>query len=298
MKNDSLTTFFDVLKKYRLEIVFITPLFAFLFGFTLIPILSAVQLSFIDQATQVFTFKNYEFIFNHFRFVDAFFNTVFISTVSLSLELLAGLILALALSRKFKGRGIFRAIFLVPLGVSTVVSGVQFRLIFRTTGGYANELFYRLGFIDENIVWIGTESFPENIQTLMTVIVADMWKVTPLVMLILLAGIESIPEDLYEAAQVDGAGVWKRFRDITLPLLMPFVTMAIVIRGVDAFRIFALPLFLAGQHVPVLGTFAYDQYTAGNFGYSAASSMILMVMILIVILTYVRLTGAREAVGR
>jgi len=131
----------------------------------------------------------------------------------------------------------------------------------------------------------------------LTVAMADAWKVTPLVMLILLAGLQAIPRELYEAARTDGAGLWQQFWRITLPLLRPALTMVFIIRGVDAFRIFALPLALVGRHLPVLSTFAYVEYLEyGNPHTSAASSTLLLVMILMTVGMYLRLAGPEEVV--
>ncbi|HDM22368.1 MAG TPA: sugar ABC transporter permease [Methanomicrobia archaeon] len=209
--------------------------------------------------------------------------------VGLTLELIFGMILALILSEKFFGRGIFRAVMLLPLGIPTIVSASNMAFIF-STQGFLNELLYRIGLIEVPIDWrVGT------IKPLMTIVVADMWKVTPLVMLILLAGLESIDKQLYEAAKVDGAGRWHRFRHITLPLLKPYITMALVIRGIDAFRIFELPLVMAGRHVPVMSSYAYFEYVERNNPYtSAAGATILLIMIIIAISVYLKAVGTEE----
>jgi trehalose transport system permease protein len=122
-----------------------------------------------------------------------------------------------------------------------------------------------------------------------------MWKVTPLVMLILLAGLESIPREVQEAAEIDGASYLKRLRYILLPLLKPFITMALIIRGIDAFRIFELPLALTGRVVRVMATYSFFEFREyGNPYTSAASAAILMVMILIAIGVYLRVVKQRE----
>jgi trehalose transport system permease protein len=137
-------------------------------------------------------------------------------------------------------------------------------------------------------------------RTLLTIAVADMWKTLPIVMLIFLAGLQSIPEDLYEAAAVDGASKWQRFRHITLPMLVPFITMAIILRAIDAFRIYELALVLAGRVEPVLGTYIGSRYlppTSDPFT-AASASIVLFVIILAFILAYLRfvaLRGEREA---
>ena len=169
------------------------------------------------------------------------------------------------------------------------------RYVFGVVGylvGYLNEVLYQLGFLTLPIDWTGSRWL-----ALTTVAVADAWKVTPLVMLILLAGLQAIPRDVYEAARTAGASTGQQFLWITLPLLRPALTMALIVRGVDAFRIFALPLALAGRNLPVLSTYAYVEYLEyGNQYTAAASGTVLLVMILITIGIYLRLAGTGEVV--
>jgi len=180
---------------------------------------------------------------------------------------------------------------LIPLGVPTIVAASTMRYVFGMVG-YLNEVLYRLGLLTLPIDWTGSRWL-----AVVSVAMADAWKVTPLVMLILLAGLQAIPRELYEAARTDGAGPWQQFWRITLPLLRPALTMAFIIRGVDAFRIFALPLALVGRHLPVLSTFAYVEYLEyGNQHTSAASSTLLLVMILLTVGAYLRLAGPEEVV--
>ena len=151
-------------------------------------------------------------------------------------------------------------------------------------------MLYRLGVIDLPIDWTGSRWL-----AVLTVAVADTWKVTPLVMLILLAGLQAIPRQLYEAARTDGATSWQQFQRITLPLLRPAITMALIVRGVDAFRIFALPLALTGRNLPVLSTYAYVEYVEyGNPNTAAASSTLLLLMIVVTVAAYLRFAGREE----
>lgn len=281
---------FEKLKKNWFEILLITPLVVYILGFTLAPVIYAIYMSFQDKFTLHFpTLENYKYIFSHFQFKEAFLNTCFVTGVGITLELTIGLLVALILYRNFKGRGIFRAIMLLPLGVPTVVAATNMRYIFDTSG-YLNSFLLKLGIIEHAVDWAGG-----GIRTLMTIVIADMWKVTPLVMLILLAGLETIPDELYEAAQIDGATAWKRFKHITLPLLKPAITMALVIRGIDIFRIFDLPLILVGRYTRVLSTYAYfEYYDYANPYTSSAGATILMVMILATIVAYLKITGTKE----
>ena len=228
-------------------------------------------------------------IAGHYQFGEAVVNTVAVAGIGLALELLLGLAAALALIGRPAGRKIFQVLLLVPLGVPTIVAAAVMRTVFGTVG-YLNEILLRLGAIRTPVDWVGTRGL-----ALFTVAVADAWKVTPLVMLILLAGLQAIPGELYEAARTDGASRWQQFAAITLPLLKPALTMALIVRGVDAFRIFALPLALTGRGLPVLSTYAYVEYLEyGNPHTSAASSAILLIMILLAVGTYLKLAGPEE----
>jgi trehalose transport system permease protein len=278
------------MRKYSTEILLLIPLLVFLLGFTLLPIGYATLLAFTSYLSGEFpSLASFGYVFGHFQFKEAVFNTLFITIVGLSFELVFGLGLALLLLERFRGRKFFRALMLLPLGIPTIVVASNMRYLF-DTNGFLNEILYRLGMIEVPINWMGG-----GVQTLFSLVVADMWKVTPLVMLILLAGLESIPREVQEAAEIDGASYFKRLRYILLPLLKPFITMALIIRGIDAFRIFELPLALTGRVVRVMATYSFFEYREyGNPYTSAASAAILMVMILIAIGVYLKTIKQRE----
>ena len=177
-----------------------------------------------------------------------------------------------------------------PLGVPTIVAGVIFTYVFGSAG-YLNELLGRLGVIATPIDW--TQG---NWLSLGVLVVADLWKVTPLITLILLAGLEAIPESALEAAAVDGASGWRQFWYVTLPLLRPSLTMAVILRAIDAFRIFELPLMLTGKSTPVLGTLAYSEfYEYDNPFTSAAAATLLMGLIAICLMSYLGLVARRDS---
>ncbi len=262
----------------------------YLLGFTLLPIAHATLLAFTNYLNGNFpSLESFGYIFTHFQFREAVFNTLFITLVGLSFEFVFGLGLALLLLGRFRGRKFFRALMLLPLGIPTIVVASNMRYLF-DTNGFLNEVLYRLGIIDFSLNWMGG-----GLQTLFSLVIADMWKVTPLVMLILLSGLESIPREIQEAAEIDGASYFKRLRFVLLPMLKPFISMALIIRGIDAFRIFELPLALTGRTVRVLATYSFFEYREfGNPCTSAASAAILMVMILIAIGMYLKVVGERE----
>ncbi|MDN5302024.1 MAG: trehalose transport system permease protein [Thermoanaerobacteraceae bacterium] len=277
------------IKKYKLEIIMIAPLLLYILGFTLYPIINTVIMGFQDSVTGIFTLENYREIVGKVEFKSALFNTVAFALMSLTMEMVAAMGIALVLKRKFRGRGLLRSLLLVPMGVPTLVSGVAMTYIFNIHG-YLNEMLWRLHIINIPVDWAGG-----GFKTLMMVSFADMWKVTPMVILILLAGLESIPGEVYEAAGIDGATAWQTFKNVTLPLLKPSITMALVLRGIDAFRVFELMLVLAGRTMPVISTFAYDEYNTYSNAYSsAAASTILVVIIAVFITAYLKIVSSGE----
>lgn len=266
----------------------LAPLILYLAAFTLFPVISTLVLSLQDPEGN-WGLSAFRAIVSHYQFGEAVVNTLVITGLGLGLELGLGLAVAVSLAGRFRAQGLVRVLLLLPLGVPTIVAASAMRSVFGTVG-YLNEVLYRFGVLSLPVDWTGSRWL-----ALLTVAVADAWKVTPLVMLILLAGLQAIPRQLYEAARTDGAGPRQQFLWVTLPLLRPALTMALIVRGVDAFRIFALPLALVGRNLPVLSTYAYVEYLEyGNPHTAAASSTLLLVMILLTIGAYLRLAGAGE----
>jgi trehalose transport system permease protein len=279
-----------ILKRHALDGLMLLPLFLYLFGFTGLPLLSCVVLSFTDAGSQWFpSWANYRLLFRDSQLSLALRNTLWLTGLGVSLQLAVGLGVAGVLHRLVLGRGIVRTIVLTPLGVPTIVAGAIFTYLFGSAG-YMNELLSRLGIIDTPIDWTQGGWY-----SLGVLLVADLWKVTPLMTLILLAGLESIPESALEAAAVDGATGWRRFWYITLPLLRPAFTMAVIIRAIDAFRIFELPLILTGKSTPVLGTVAYSEYYEYDNAFtSAAAATLLLGLIAVCIVSYLLLVARQD----
>ena len=280
-----------ILKRHALDGLMLLPLFLYLFGFTGLPLLSCVILSFTDAGSQWFpSWANYRLLFRDSQLSLALRNTLWLTGLGVSLQLVVGLGVAGVLHRLVLGRGIVRTIVLTPLGVPTIVGGAMFTYLFGSAG-YMNELLSRLGIINTPIDWTQGGWY-----SLGVLLVADLWKVTPLVTLILLAGLESIPESALEAAAVDGASGWRRFWHITLPLLRPSLTMAVIVRAIDAFRIFELPLILTGKSTPVLGTVAYSEYYEYDNAFtSAAAATLLLGLIAVCIASYLLLVARQDA---
>lgn len=285
-----MSTLRNLFKHHKLEMVMVLPLLLFILGFTLYPVLQCIFYSFQDPVSGAFpTLENYRVIVGNRKFGDALKNTILVTFIGLALEMSTGMVVALLLTTKSRFRGIFRAITMIPMGVPTIVSGVVMLYIF-SSNGYLNEFLYRLGLIKLPIDWA-----QGGLRTLFMVAVADMWKVTPLVIILLLSGLESIPADVYEASAIDGASPAQHFFRITLPLIKPFFTIALILRAIDAFRIFELPMVLAGRNTMFLGTYAYSEYfDYNNIHASGAASTILLIVIALFVFGYILTVGSRE----
>jgi trehalose transport system permease protein len=279
-----------VMKRHALDGVMLIPLCLYLVVFTALPVISCVMMGFTDAASRAFpSWENYRLLFADSLFRLALRNTLWLTGLGVTLQLLVGLGVALILHQLARGRGIIRTIVLMPLGVPTIVAGVIFTYVFGSAG-YLNELLNRLGVITTPIDWTRGDWL-----SLGVLVVADLWKVTPLITLILLAGLETIPESALEAAEVDGASGWRQFWYITLPLLRPALSMALILRAIDAFRIFELPLILTGKSTPVLGTLAYSEfYEYDNPFTSAAAATLLMGLIAFCLISYLGLVASRD----
>jgi ABC-type sugar transport system permease subunit len=226
------------------------------------------------------------------RFWGSLGHTAFFAVTSVGLELVLGLWLALAMNRAFRGRGVVRAAILIPWAIPTVVSALLWRFLFEGQSGVVNAALVQLGVLRAPLVWFiqaGTAWVP--------VILADVWKTTPFVALLLLAGLQNIDASLYEAARIDGASAWRQFRYVTLPLLRPAILVALIFRTLDAFRVFDLIYALTGGG-PGSSTEPIALYTFNallqnlRFGYGSALSVIVFLITFGLALLYIKLIGA------
>lgn len=227
------------------------------------------------------------------RFWSSLGHTLFFTAASVSLELVLGLALALAMNRAFRGRGIMRATALLPWAIPTVVAALLWRFMFDSQAGIANALLVAVGILERPMVW-----FIEASTAWVPVILADVWKTTPFVALLLLAGLQNIDKSLYEAADVDGASAWWRLWHITIPLLKPTIFVALIFRTLDAFRVFDLLYALTGGG-PGTATEPIALYTHAiilqhlRFGYGSALSVVVFVITFGLALLYIRGLGLR-----
>jgi multiple sugar transport system permease protein len=214
--------------------------------------------------------RNYERMWGDGRFWQSLGNSVQFTIVAVTLELILGLGIALVLHQSFRGRGLVRTIAILPWALPTALMALAWTWIFNDEFGLLNDLLLRFGWIKAGINWLGDPNLAMG-----AIIVADVWKTTPFVSILLLAGLQSIPTDLYEAHAIDGAKPWQSFRDITLPLLLPQILIAALFRIAQAFGMFDLVAVMTGGG-PAGSTEMVSLYIYAivmrylDFGYGAA----------------------------
>lgn len=241
---------------------------------------------------EVFTFGLFgnEYVFGATDpdFIRSIIDTLVFTVSTIILEVIIGLGIALVLNAPFRGRGMMRAAMLVPWAILTAVSSRIWEWMFvDTRAGFFNVVFQNLGFSDGQTPFLADESFQ-----LPAAIIIDVWKTTPFMALLMLAGLALIPDELYEAAEVDGASKWGQFRSITLPLLKPTLAVALVFRTLDALRVFDLFQIVFAQRKYSMASYAYYQLIdSQRLGYSSAASVVIFFIITIFALFYIKGLG-------
>jgi trehalose/maltose transport system permease protein len=227
---------------------------------------------------------------------DSWFNalrvTGLVAGASVVAELVLGMLIALLINRSFRGRGVVRASVLVPWALTTVVSAKMWAWIYDGRYGLVNDLLMRLHVIDQPIIFLVR---PE--VTIWAMIGAEIWKTTPFMALLLLAGLQLIPHELYEAAALDGASRWQAYWRVTLPLLKPTILVALLFRTIDAVRMFDLPRVLTnggpGKSTETVVLYTYNTFfTSLNFGYGSTLAVMTFLIVLLVSFIFIKVLGA------
>ncbi|MFW8596303.1 carbohydrate ABC transporter permease [Cribrihabitans neustonicus] len=218
---------------------------------------------------------------------NAVWNTVRFSVISVTLETFFGLLVALVLNANFKGRGLVRAAILIPWAIPTVVSARMWGWMLNDQFGIINSILLTFGLIDRPIAWTASAD-----TAMIAVLIVDVWKTTPFMALLILAGLQMIPRDMYEAAKIDGIHPVRVFFRVTLPLLKPAVMVAVIFRALDALRIFDLIYLLTPQSdatvtMSVLSYRELQQF--GDYGEGSAMSTLLFLIITLFVLLYIKL---------
>jgi trehalose/maltose transport system permease protein len=258
------------------------------------PVLYGVVLSVTDSTVTSFGsfvgFENYAEMFQNPDFLEGLTNTVIFTVVSVALEFIIGLGIALAINRAFRGRGLVRAAVLVPWAFPTVISAVMWRLMFQDQVGIINYVANAIGLISEPIL-------ADRTLLLIGAILVDVWKTTPFMALLLLAGLQVIPGDVYEAARVDGANVMQRFFRITLPLLKGAILVAVLFRTLDAYRVYDLFWAMSNRELESLSTFVYEgvRISQLQFGQGNAAAVFIFVTAFLLALFFIKVLGMRTS---
>ena len=256
-----------------------------------IPLVQTVYLSFTNdrlaspRPTEWIGLDNYRFLLKDTVFRDSIVTTVKFAVITLTFELILGLIIALVVNSSFKGRGFTRAAMLIPWAIPTVVSARMWAWMYNDVYGVFNDLFQKLHLIDRNIAWVAEPRY-----SLAAISAVDIWKTTPFVALLLLAGLQVIPGDVYEAATVDGANKIQQFFRITLPLLRPAIMVTLIFRTLDALRVFDVfyVMFGARRDTQTMAIYAQNNIVAfSDTGYGSAIAVAIFLIIGIFVVAYV-----------
>jgi trehalose/maltose transport system permease protein len=258
------------------------------------PIVYSIWLS-LHQATitslgPFVGFENYVEMFQNPDFRAGLSNTLIFTVASVTMEFVIGLAIALAINRAFRGRGLVRAAVLVPWAFPTVISAVMWRLMFQDQVGVINYVANALGVISEPIL-------SDDTLLLIGATLVDVWKTTPFMALLLLAGLQTIPGEVYEAAKVDGANMMQRFFRITLPLLKGTILVAVLFRTLDAYRVYDLFWALSNRELDSLSTFVYEgvRISQLNFAPGNAAAVFIFVTAFLIALFFIKVLGMQTS---
>jgi len=278
----------------------ILPSLIVIFGVVIWPVLYSLYISFHKMYMVhpgKFPFiglENYSKVLHNPTFWSAVGRTFYFTGVSVGVEVILGLGIALVLNQDFRGRTFMRGLIILPWALSSVVNGMMWKWIYNGSYGALNGLLLQLGWIDSYKVWLSNPKMAMNL-----VIMAEIWKETPVGVIFILASLQTIPGALYEAAKVDGANAWDRFKHITLPLLKPIILLLIVIKSIWAIRdsfdiVYMITRGGPGESTQVVTYYAYiATFKFLRFGYGAALSYLITLIILIFTVIYVRLLYRR-----
>jgi multiple sugar transport system permease protein len=284
-------------RELPLAYLLIAPTVAVLLALSVYPLIYAIKVAFQTGAGEGarWTLGHFARLVSDGFFLAALWHTLLYAAAALTFEFLLGLGLALLVDRPLRGRGLFRALLLVPMMLPPVVVGVVWRLMLNPDFGAVNGTLRRVGFITDALTWTASPKL-----AMLSVIAVDVWQWTPFVFLVLLAGLQAIPQEPYEAARLDGSSAWQTFRFITLPLLKPAMLIALLLRTMDLLRVFD-QIFILTEGGPGFATETVSLYIYRaafrffDFGYAAAMSFVLLIITNLISAGYIRLLQRQEA---
>lgn len=283
----------------RLGWLLILPTILVVLGIAIYPLLESFRLSLTNYRSsrpdrwKYVGLENYRDLLTDSTFITALKNTLVFTATSVGLETVLGMIVALTIHSNFKGRGVVRTSMLVPWAIPTVVSSLLWSWMFHDNFGIINNILVDLGFTRFHMFnWVGNPS-----TALFSVVMVDVWKTTPFMALLILAGLQVIPDDVYEASTVDGASKWQQFWDITLPLLKPALLVALIFRTMASFRVFDMIYVMNGYNTSTMSVsvFAHQELMAKQrLGFGSAVSVVIFICIALMVVGYTRLIKVEE----
>jgi trehalose/maltose transport system permease protein len=286
-------------RQSRLAWLLLLPALAVVAFVAIYPLGKTIYQSFTNQEflagiepTKWVGLQNYRDLWHDATFRTSVWETIKFTLITVSFEFVLGIIIALVVNSNFKGRGAMRAAMLVPWAIPTVVAAQMWKWMFDDVFGVINDAGVRLHILNHSVAWISQPS-----TALASVSAVDIWKTTPFVALLLLAGLQVIPRDLYEAADVDGASKWQQFWRITLPLLRPAILVTLIFRTLDALRVFDVFYVFYGNRPDTQTMAIYAQSTIvsdGHVGYGSAISVAIFLIIGIFVVIYVTFMRVTE----
>jgi multiple sugar transport system permease protein len=287
-------------RKARYGYLFVSPALLLIMAVAIYPLCRTIQLSFYEYSllspadTGFIGLKNYQKLLDDHRFWGSLLNTALFSVFSVTMEMVLGVMLAMIMNASIRGIGLIRAAALVPWAIPTVVSATMWLWLYNDQWGFVNILLSKLGIIDHFHAWLSDAS-----SALLAVVVADIWKTTPFVALLLLAGLQMIPKDMYESAAVDGANKIRQFFSITLPMLKSSILVAVLFRTLDSFRVFDLVYVMTmggpGNSTETVSLYAYKTLFKNlDFGYGSTIAVAILLVIACISAVYIWTLSDRE----
>ena len=289
--------------EWRLAVALLVPAAVVVFGVVLYPVVRTFIVSLYDVNSPMpgsYPFvglDNYVKVFRDPGFYSVLWHTFYFTLVSTFAELSLGIGVAMVLNAPLRARWLWRSVVVIPWAVPTIVNGALWRWIYNGQYGALNGLLATLGISNAPHQWLGSPFLALNM-----VIIADVWKNTSIVAFFILAGLQTIPGDLYEAARVDGAGAWRTFGSITLPLLVPSIAVVLILRTIEAFKVFDIIYVMTGGG-PASGTqtiafYTYLQAFSNQlYGYGAALAYLIVLAVFGLAMVYLRLLRQGQMAG-
>lgn len=259
------------MQRRSLPYLLLLPATLFLCAFFIYPFLLVAWQAFSENGA--LTLEHFRTMAGHWKFSTAFWNTMLLALAVVPAQLALALFMATLVIRMKAGREAILYIWTIPLGISDLAAGIIWLAIFEQAG-FLNSMFAGLGVLEQPVTWLG---YQNKATIFLAVVLAEIWRATAIMLVILVAGMGLIPKEYYEAAEVFGAGPWKRFVRITLPLLRPSLQTALILRTILAFEVFAVVAALGGINLPVLMGETYNwQFDLQDRNVAAAYAMVIL----------------------